>query len=132
MNDEVTKMLSFIESPGVNKNSESYNKMAYKEFCQVKDIKNSATYRLGQIDGVETGFRINNLNVPITSIDELINTYTRNGNSNEYENISDDVEITVRIKKELIIKKYSEIPNLSFFTSLSDAMNRIFSVPWED
>ncbi|EHX2088051.1 hypothetical protein K3T88_003050, partial [Listeria monocytogenes] len=54
MNDEVTKILSFIESSGVNKNSESYNKMAYKEFCQVRDVKNSAAYKLGQIDGVET------------------------------------------------------------------------------
>ncbi|MCQ30663.1 hypothetical protein DUD46_15640, partial [Listeria monocytogenes] len=129
MNDEVTKILSFIESSGVNKNSESYNKMAYKEFCQVRDVKNSAAYKLGQIDGVETAFKIKNRNVQITSIDELINTYTRNGNSNEYKNISDDIEITVRIKKELIIKKYSEISNLSFFTSLSEAMEQIFSVP---
>ncbi|MDT0013852.1 hypothetical protein [Listeria cossartiae] len=132
MNDEITKILSFIESPGVNKNSEFYNKMAYKEFCQVKDVKNSATYKLGQIDGVETAFKINNLNVSITSIDELINIYARNGNSNEYKNNSDDIEITVRIKKELIIKKYSEISNLSFFTSLSEAMIHIFSIPWKD
>ncbi|MBK1994972.1 hypothetical protein JI640_03375 [Listeria ivanovii subsp. londoniensis] len=128
MNDIVRKIFAFIETPEIFEKSETIDKISCKESCQVKNVKKTEAYKLGQNKGIETTFKIEGENIQSTSIDELISLYTEE----RYKEIESNLEIKVRISKKIITEEYPEISNLSFFSSLSEAMKQVFSLPWND